>query len=110
MKANGTTPKEGRFVFKAAHFYELLDRLQYRCPYSGRTLTPQNTVAEHRQPLRKQGQHKADNITLVDFEVAYLKRYLTDEETLQLAVDIVNTLGKQHGLRIAKKKIRSTPR
>lgn len=93
-----------RFIFKATHFYELLERQAYRCPYSNRELTPGNCVAEHRIPLRKSGKHEASNIVLVDNTVGYLKRYLTDEEVLNLAIDIVVTMGASHGLALSKRK------
>lgn len=94
-----------RFIFKASHFYELLEKQQYRCPYSGRELTAASCVAEHIIPLRKQGQHHADNVVLVDHQVAYLKRYLTDEEVLILALDIMKTMGEARGLKISASKI-----
>ena len=94
-----------KFIFKANHFYELLEKTQYKCPYSGRELTPANCVAEHITPLRLQGRHEASNIVLVDHEVAYLKRYLSDDAVLKLAVEIVNTLGKNRGYKISKHKI-----
>lgn len=94
-----------RYVFKAADFYSLLERESYRCPYSGRELTPSNCVAEHRVPLRKGGRHEASNIVLVDHHISYLKRYLTDDEVLNLATDIIVTLGAAHGFTISKTKV-----
>jgi len=94
-----------RFVFRANDFYELLEKQKFKCRYSGRTLNPSNCVAEHILPLRQRGHHELANIVLVDAEVAYLKRYLTDEEVLKLAIDIVNQLGQADGFRIAKRKV-----
>ena len=96
---------QDRFIFKAQHFYELLEKQGYRCPYSGRELSPANCVAEHILPLRKQGRHEAGNIALVDQHVSFLKRYLTDEEVLQLAIDILSTMGTTHGIAVSQSKV-----
>ena len=94
-----------RFTFKATHFYALLEKQRYLCPYSGRELTPANCVAEHVLPLRRQGRHEEQNLVLVDHHVAYLKRYLTDEEVLALAIDIVSTQGKARGIKVSQRKV-----
>lgn len=94
-----------RFVFRANDFYELLEAQKFKCKYSGRTLNPSNCVAEHILPLRQRGQHELPNIVLVDAEVAYLKRYLTDDEVLKLAIDIVNQVGQANGFRVARRKV-----
>lgn len=91
MSADGNKTKD-RFVFRAKDFYALLEKQKYRCPYSGRELTPSNCIAEHRVPLRKSGKHEASNIILVDSHVGFLKRYLTDEEVSQLAADMTKNL------------------
>lgn len=93
-----------KFRFRTEHFYQLLDSQQYRCPITGRELTPQNTVAEHRQPLRKGGMHELANIILVDQEVSKLKRYMNDDEVVRLAADIISTLGAKYGYKLTKAK------
>lgn len=82
-------PDNNRFVFRAAHFYALLEQQEYRCALTGRELTPENTSAEHIIPLRKGGRHELANIFLVDDAVAKLKRYYSDEEVIQLAHELV---------------------
>ena len=95
MSADGSKNKD-RYVFRAKDFYDLLEKQKYRCPYTGRELTPANCIAEHRVPLRKSGKHESGNIILVDSHVGYLKRYLTDAEVLQLAADMAKTLKIKH--------------
>ncbi|WP_041948258.1 HNH endonuclease [Turneriella parva] len=97
MSADGSKPAN-RYIFRARDFYELLEKQHYRCPYTDRELTPTNCIAEHRVPLRKGGKHEGKNIVLVDHQVAYLKRYMTDEEVKQLVADMMKTL-KQKGAR-----------
>lgn len=91
MNNNGSATKS-RYVFRAQDFYKLLEEQDYKCPYSGRELTPNNCIAEHRVPLRRKGKHEASNIVLVDNAVGYLKRHLTDEELHALVRDISQNL------------------
>ena len=105
MKKDGKTKKKTskpKYVFRSADFYRLLDEQKYRCKYSGRELTPSNCTAEHVIPMRKQGFHEETNIVLVDQHVGYLKRYLTPDETFELALDLVKTMGKERGFAIRK--------
>lgn len=104
MKVTTKINQEERFRFKTEHFYQILEGQRYSCPITGRELTPQNTVAEHRIPLRKSGKHELGNIILVDQDASKLKRYMTDEEVVSLAADIIQTLGKGYGYTIRKSK------
>lgn len=90
-------PDSNRFVFRAAHFYALLEQQEYRCALTGRELTPENTSAEHIIPLRKGGKHELANIFLVDDAVAKLKRYYSDEEVILLAHELVAYARKRAG-------------
>jgi len=88
-------PDSNRFVFRAAHFYALLEQQEYRCALTGRELTPENTSAEHIIPLRKGGKHELSNIFLVDDAVAKLKRYYSDDEVIRLARELVTHAGRK---------------
>ncbi len=90
--------EEAKFVFRASHFYELLEKQSYRCALTGRTLTPENTSAEHIMPLRKGGKHEIENIYLIDDSVAKLKRYFTEEEVIQLAGEILKYRQERKGI------------
>lgn len=83
-----------KYTFRAKDFYALLESQNYRCPLTGRELTPETTCAEHIIPLRKGGIHALSNIYLVHETVARLKRHYTDAEIQELANDIINTIGK----------------
>lgn len=92
------------YKFRAMDFYELLEEQEYRCPLTGRELTPGNTTAEHIVPLRQRGEHCRANIYLVVKTVAKIKRYVAEEELVQLAADIIRTKGAHYGLAIRKKR------
>ena len=98
--------KKKKYIFRATDFYEMLDKQEYKCPLTGRELTPENTTAEHITPLRKGGLHIKDNIYLIDKETSKIKRYLTEVELINLAIDIVKSRGKEigYGIRKIKKK------
>jgi len=90
-----------RYKFKAKDFYRLLDQQKYRCPVSGRELTPENCMAAHKVPIRKGGEHCFENIYLVTDAVTQIKRQLTDDELLELSRDIVKTLGGRNGRKVS---------
>ncbi len=91
------------FVFRAQHFYALLDKQKYSCPLTGRELTPENTTAEHIIPLKRGGVHTLANIFLIDDKVAKLKRFMTSEEVVRLAAEIIEASGKQFGISLRRK-------
>jgi hypothetical protein len=86
-----------KYTFKAKDFYRLLEEQKYRCPITGRELTPETTCAEHIVPLRKGEVHELKSIYLVDQMASRLKRHYTEEEILQFAIDVVNALGDENG-------------
>jgi len=91
-----------KYTFRSKDFYNLLEKQEYKCVYSGRELTPQNTHAVHVIPLRQGGKHRLDNIVLIDRDIYYLKKQLTPDQLLTLAVDIINTIGKENGYKLTK--------
>ncbi|AYV54081.1 hypothetical protein EFP84_00210 [Leptospira kmetyi] len=95
---NGEIP----YKFKAEHFKSILSKQDFKCYLSGRTLTEENVNGAHITPLNKTGEHKLENICLVIDQLKQLKRYYTDEEIVYLAVDIVNSIGKEYGFSIKK--------
>ncbi|MCB1175841.1 MAG: hypothetical protein KDK39_19860 [Leptospiraceae bacterium] len=99
-------PEPEQFVFRAQHFYELLENQAYRCALTGRELTPENTTAEHIIPLRTHGEHRYDNIYLVDEQVSKIKRYLTDEDVVELAAEIIETRGYEFGYALKRSRQR----
>jgi hypothetical protein len=88
------------YRFLSKHFYELLQKQEYRCVYSGRELTPTNTHAVHRIPLSQGGKHELKNIVLIDRDIYYLKKQLTPDQLFYLAVDIIKTIGKENGYKL----------
>lgn len=98
MKKDHETP----YKFKAADFYTLLEKQEYRCSLTGRELTPENCIAAHIVPLRRGGVHEPDNIYLIVDEAAQIKRSLMDSELLELCRDILTNLESKDGRKIPK--------
>jgi len=92
------------YKFKSKDFYALLNKQEYKCRYSGRELTPQNTQAVHELPLAQGGKHSLSNIVLVDKDIYHFKKYLSHKQLLNLGVDIIKFYGKENGYRISKSK------
>ena len=83
--------KKTEYKFRSQDFYKLLESQNYRCPVSGRKLTPENTTACHKVPLKRGGTHCFENIYLLVAEVARLKKDMLDEELVALCEDIIKT-------------------
>ncbi|MDH5657449.1 MAG: HNH endonuclease [Spirochaetia bacterium] len=95
--------KDKEYVFRAQDFYDLLESQEYRCALTGRELKPENTTAEHIVPLRMGGRHELKNIYLIDQNVSRLKRYLSEEEVIRAAADIVRYRGNDYGFTLSLK-------
>jgi len=95
------TTKE-KYTFRSKDFYNLLEKQEYKCKYSNRELTPQNTHAVHIIPLRQGGKHRLENIVLIDRDIYYMKKQLSPEQLLSLAIDIINTMGRDNGYKLTK--------
>lgn len=93
--------KEG-YKFTAKDFYALLETQKYKCPLTNRELTPETTRAELIVPKERGGINEFQNIYLVDKEVAKIKRSMLEKEIIDLAVDIVKTMGKSCGYSVRK--------
>lgn len=102
-KKKSTNPLE-QFVFRASHFYQLLEKQDYKCALSGRELRPENTRATHATPLRKDGGHTLENIILVDDDVDLLKKNKSVREAVDIAADIIATAGKQYGYELKRRR------
>lgn len=92
------------YKFTAKDFYALLEKQSYRCPLSGRELTPATTRAELIVPKERGGVNAFDNIYLVDKDVSKIKRSMLESEIVELAADILKTMGKKHGYSVRKVK------
>ena len=75
-------------TIKTSEIYSLLEKQQYRCALSGRTLTPETASLDHIQPLSRGGLHDLSNIWIVDHQVNAAKGSLTAEEFIQLCREV----------------------
>lgn len=94
--------KQQNYKFKASDFYFLLESQEFRCPLSGRELTPENCTASHIVPVRRGGAHALENIYLIVDSVTQIKRNMLDDELVALCVDIVQNVGVSHGFKVSK--------
>ncbi|HMU84599.1 MAG TPA: HNH endonuclease signature motif containing protein [Leptospiraceae bacterium] len=94
--------KLDKYTFKSKDFYGLLEKQKFKCPLTGRDLTPETTTAEHILPLKKGGQHALENIYLIDEMASKLKRQYAEEEIVHFAADILKTIGAEYGFKVTK--------
>lgn len=71
-----------------------LYRQGFRCAYTGDPLTPEETGADHIQPVSRGGGHAADNMALVTRAVNTAKGALTLEEFREMCGKVVRHLGE----------------
>jgi hypothetical protein len=91
-----------KYKFRAADFYAMLESQEYKCPLTGRELTPESTTAEHRIQLQAGGVHEKENIYLIHKDVGKIKRFMSEADVVRLAFDILQTKGKEYGIQAKK--------
>ena len=69
----------------------LIERQGFRCPLSGRTLTPETASLDHVLPLSRDGKHDLSNIWVVHNQVNSAKGTLTAEEFVSLCTEVAAT-------------------
>jgi hypothetical protein len=94
------------FKFFADDFWSLITKQKYKCALTGRELTPMNTEVELRKPRISldQGRAEIDNHYMVDKAVSQLCRYLSEDEIIDLAAEIIKCRGKDKGYALKKVK------
>jgi hypothetical protein len=92
------------FKFFAEDFWNLINKQKYRCALTNRELTPINAEVELRRPKISldEGRAELSNHYLVDKSLSQLCRYLTEDEIIELAIEIVHHRGKDKGYALRK--------
>lgn len=74
---------------KDARLLLLLKKQGFRCPYTGRKLSPATTDVVFHVPLSRGGLNEPENIRLVHRDVAEAKAGMTFDELVSLCRDVV---------------------
>jgi len=92
------------FKFFADDFWSLINNQKYKCALTNRSLTPVNTEVELRRPKITLDEGRAEMINhyLVDKDLSQLCRYLTEDEIIEIAIEIVKHRGKEKGYSLRK--------
>jgi 5-methylcytosine-specific restriction endonuclease McrA len=77
-----------RATVTAKQILSLIERQDFRCALSGRTLTPETASLDHIVPLSRNGSHELSNLWVVDHLVNAAKGSLTVEEFVGLCREI----------------------
>lgn len=69
--------------------FGILERQQYRCSLSGRTLEPETASLDHRIPVCRGGSHRLENAQVLHKDINRAKAALTNEEFIALCREVV---------------------
>ncbi len=86
-----------QFKFTADDFWQLLEKQGKKCALTNRELTPLNCEVELRDPHKKANRFSLDNFYLVDKDLKYLCRHLSENEIIELCATIIEQRGKEQG-------------
>jgi len=67
----------------------------YRCALSGRSLTPDVAVVDHKVPLSRGGENVMDNLDVVHFRVNTAKGTMTTDEFVAMCIEVARYAGRQ---------------
>lgn len=90
------------FRFFAKHFWELMKSQNGSCALTGRKFTPDNVEVELKEPYKESGRTDFSNHYLILRPLAAMARYASEEEIIDLAVEIVKFRGKERGVELKK--------
>jgi len=93
-----------RLDFTAEKFYELLRSQQKRCPLTNRELTPLSAEVELRDPNKTEGRFAMENLYIVDKDLKFLCRHLSEVEIIELCGEVIEHRGKDFGITIRRVK------
>ena len=96
---------KGEFKFFAKDFWELMEKQNHRCALTGRIFEPINTEIELREPNLREGRFEKSNFYLIDKALSALARNLSEDEIIELAVEIIQFWGKEKGYSLRRIKL-----
>jgi len=86
--------------FFAEHFWKLMKNQGGLCALSGRSLTPDLTEVELKLPFKEEGRTEFSNHYLIVRPLASIARYASEQEIIDLAIEIVKCRGKERGVEV----------
>lgn len=92
------------FKFTAEHFWKLVEKQRKRCALTNRELTPISCEVELREPDKKENRFHIDNFYLVDHDLKFLCRHLSESEIIELCASIIEHRGKDFGYKLGRMK------
>ncbi len=92
------------FKFTAEHFWELLEKQGRCCALTNRELTPLNCEVELRDPHKKANRFSFENFYLVDKDLKYLCRHLSEHDIVELCATIIDHRGRTFGYALRRLK------
>lgn len=93
-----------QFRFRAEDFWNLLEKQGKRCALSNRELTPLRCEVELKNPNKEEGRFDMDNFYLVDKDLKYMCRYLSESEVIDLCAIVIEHRGRERGYSLKRSK------
>ncbi len=90
--------------FTAEHFWQLLEKQGKCCALTNRELTPLNCEVELRDPHKKANRFSLENFYLVNKDLKYLCRHLSEHEIIELCATIIEQRGKEQGYSLRRSR------
>ncbi len=94
--------KKNEFSFCAEDFWKLIKEQKYQCVLTGKELTPHNTEVELREPSKVTGRTALSNLYCIDKSLSQFARFNSEDEIIELAIEIVKHRGKEKGITIRR--------
>ncbi|MFI5416223.1 MAG: hypothetical protein ACHQXJ_02605 [Nitrososphaerales archaeon] len=95
---------KGELKFFAEDFWELMEQQNHKCALTGRKFEPINTEIELKKPNLREGRFEKSNFYLINKSLSPLARYLSEDEIIELAIEIIQFRGKERGYSIRRNK------
>ena len=92
------------FKFRAEDFWALINQQGKKCALTNRELTPLSCEVELKEPNKKEGRFDLSNFYVVDRDLKYLARHLSEGEIIDLCAAVLGHRGKEFGYTVKRFK------
>ncbi|WP_439624097.1 HNH endonuclease [Gemmata sp.] len=83
-------PSALQSTIKASELMKLLERQDFRCAYTGRSLSPETASVDHITPISRGGLNELSNLAIVHMDVNTAKSSMTLEEFVAVCREVVD--------------------
>lgn len=96
--------KEEELKFTSEQFWQLIEMQGKKCALTNRELSPISCELELKDPKKAEHRFRLDNFYLVDRDLKYLCRHLSEEQVIELCAEVIQHSGKNYGYTLRRSK------